>query len=119
MSVEPVKIARHWKVLVRGGRVRNISHKCVDVIDVRLGQPRRVKVANDGCGEHKVTIVKVVIVVEGIAEIGSIVTSGVSRRRDNTSPCTWTLLAPACVMRIFTTYFRSIEGKSADWLRIY
>jgi hypothetical protein len=64
-----------------------VTDKHVHPILVRtVVQPGRIKVTNNGTGIHKVSIVKVMIIVESVSKIFIWIAISIGSGRDDTSP---------------------------------
>lgn len=74
VAVIPVKVSEHGKVPILRAGIGYVSDETVHVVDVGLGQPRRIQISNDGGSQNEVTIVEVVVVVKRVPEVGAIIT---------------------------------------------
>ena len=89
MTMIPIKVARYGKVFVLAVGVGYVTHKSVDIVNVRLGQPGRVEVPNDCSSKDKVAIVEVVIVVVRVTKVRTIIASLVCGRGYYPAPSTY------------------------------
>lgn len=62
-------------MFVQSRGIRNISNQCIHVVDVLFGKPTRVQVADDGSGVDEISVMEMVVIVEGIAKVCAVVPS--------------------------------------------
>lgn len=85
MTIVPVEPSVDWEVRVFAAWIGGIANHSIDIVLV-AGKPLRVKVANVTCCQNKVGKVEMVVVVVGISEVRSRITSYITCRRNYATP---------------------------------
>lgn len=78
MAMVPVKITPHGEISVLATWIGDVSNQRADVFLI-IYEPLGIKMSNDCTSENVVTVVEVVVVVEGVAKVDSGVSRNIGR----------------------------------------